>query len=152
VIEIRRRLAPAEAAAATVAGALCLSYERRQRTRQRVCLSSGEHALLMLPRGQPLRAGEHLLAGDGRVFEVIAQAERLLQVACGDAATLARVAWHLGNRHVPVEIRPGVLRLAPDHVLAAMLSGLGLAVEEIDAPFQPEPGAYAQGNAASTVE
>ena len=149
MIEIRRKLAPAEAAAAAGAasGALRLAFDRRRRSRQRVTLSSGEDALLILPRGEMLRGGDRLLAADGRLFEVQAAPEPVLHVECADAALLARAAYHLGNRHVPVEVGAGYLRLEPDHVLAAMLAGLGLSVVEIMAPFEPEAGAYAQAHA-----
>jgi urease accessory protein len=94
-----------------------------------------------------LRGGDLVVASDGRVVEVIAAAERLLHVECASATELARCAYHLGNRHVPVEVGEGFLRLAEDHVLEKMLAGLGAKLSHITAPFEPEAGAY-RANAA----
>jgi len=120
-----------------------LPFDLRQKSRQRVRLAGGEEVALMLPRGSILRGGDLLLASDGRMVEVIASPEPVLHVECSSAEGLARAAYHLGNRHVPVEVGSGYLRLASDHVLATMLKGLGAAVTEITAPFEPESGAYA---------
>jgi urease accessory protein len=143
MLELQTR-APAGAAGpeGPVAGRLVLSFERRQKLRQRALTDCGELALLRLPRGEPLRDGERLRALDGRIVQVVAAPERLMQVECADALALARAAYHLGNRHVPLEVQPGRLRLAPDHVLAAMLRGLGARVSELEAAFNPENGAY----------
>jgi len=150
MIEIRRKLPPSEhRRCVPVDGTLCLSFDRRQRSRQRVTLTSGEDALLILPRGELLRGGDRLLAGDGRVIEVAAEPEAVLHARCADPGLLARAAYHLGNRHVPVEIGEGYLRLAPDHVLAAMLAGLGVQLTELQAPFEPEAGAYARERVAA---
>jgi len=92
-----------------------------------------------------LRGGDLVQASDGRVIEVVAEPEALLHVTCGSPAALARAAYHLGNRHVPVQVGEGYLRLAADHVLEAMLKGLGATVTPINAPFEPEAGAYASG-------
>jgi urease accessory protein len=100
----------------------------------------------MLPRGEILRGGDLVVASDGRVFDVVAEPERVLDVTCASAADLARAAYHLGNRHVPVEVGEGYLRLAADHVLEEMLKGLGATVTSLDAPFEPEAGAYAGGH------
>ncbi len=88
------------------------------------------------------------MASDGRVVEVIAAAERVLHVECASGTELARCAYHLGNRHVPVEVGEGFLRLAEDHVLERMLAGLGAKLSHLTAPFEPEAGAY-HTNAAS---
>jgi len=125
-----------------VHGRLALPFERRQRTRQRVRLASGEEAAILLPRGEVMRGGDLLESSDGRVIEVVAEAERLLHVTCASATELARYAYHLGNRHAPVEVGDGWLRLALDHVLRDMLLGLGATVIEVEAPFEPEAGAY----------
>jgi len=144
MIEITRKLDPhGDAAKDPSSGMLRLSFEQRQKSRQRVTLTSGEEMLLTLPRGEVLRGGDRLLASDGRTIEVAAETERVLHVECAGAAALARAAYHLGNRHVRVEIGEGYLRLAPDHVLAAMLVRLGASVNELGAPFEPEGGAYA---------
>jgi urease accessory protein len=93
-----------------------------------------------------LRGGDRLLTDDGRVVRVVAAEEALMEARCGDAAALARCAFHLGNRHTPVEVREGALRFGADDVLAAMLRGLGATVEPLSAPFEPEAGAYAAGH------
>jgi urease accessory protein len=119
-----------------------LPFELRQKSRLRTHLDSGEDAWLMLARGEILRGGDLVIATDGRVVQVIAQAEQLLHVECDTPFALARAAYHLGNRHVPVELGEGYLRLAADHVLQQMLIGLGARVTALEAPFEPEAGAY----------
>ena len=122
---------------------LQLPFEQRQRSRLRARLNSGEEVALTLPRGEVLRGGDLLLASDGRIVQVIARPEKLLHVECGSQQALARVAYHLGNRHVAVQVGAGWLRLAADHVLEHMLEGLGARITPIEAPFEPEAGAYA---------
>ena len=133
MLEIRAR------GAGVAQGRLELPFELRQKSRLRARLDSGEEVALLLPRGEVLRGGDLLAASDGRVVEVVSQPEKLLHVECDD---LARVAYHLGNRHVPVEVGEGFLRIAQDHVLEKMLKGLGATVSSIEAPFEPEAGAY----------
>src|SRR6185436_10740847 len=115
----------------------------RQKSRLRTHVDGGEDAWLMLPRGEILRGGDLLVAADGRIVEVVSRPERLLHVECDTPEALARAAYHLGNRHVPVEVGEGYLRLAADHVLEQMLTGMGARVSAIEAPFEPEGGAYA---------
>jgi urease accessory protein len=129
-----------------IRGRLQLPFESRQKTRLRAKLDSGEEVALMLPRGEVLRGGDLVAASDGRVIEVIACAEKLLHVECPRPDDLARAAYHLGNRHVPVQVGDGYLRLAADHVLEKMLAGLGAKVTHIEAPFEPEAGAYAHAH------
>jgi len=136
VIENR---APASAVATE---RLLLPFDSRCKSRLRTQLESGEEAGLFLERGTVLRGGDKLLANDGRIVEVVAAPEALLEVRSGEALSLARAAYHLGNRHVAVELKPGLLRLARDHVLAELVRGLGLKVHEVEAPFEPEGGAY----------
>lgn len=126
---------------------LTLSFERRCKSRLRTRLVSGEECGLFLERGTVLRGGDKLLANNGVVVEVIAAPEALMQAASSDALQLARVAYHLGNRHVAVQILPGCLRFGHDHVLGDMVRGLGLPVSEVGAAFEPESGAY--GNSGS---
>lgn len=128
------------ARAATVS--LTLDFESRRRSRLRTRLDDGTEALLNLPRGTVLRNGDKLLATDGRVVEVIAAAQSVATVRTADPRLLARAAYHLGNRHVPVQIGEGWLSYACDHVLDEMVRGLGLAVVAETAPFEPEAGAY----------
>jgi urease accessory protein len=136
-------LAPCDA---TAAAHLALPFEMRSRSRYRATLDTGEAVGVLLPRGTVLRGGDRVRASDGRVVEVVAQPEALIEARCADARTLARAAYHLGNRHVPVEVGDGCLRLAPDHVLEAMLRGLGVDVAAVTAAFEPEAGAYAHGH------
>lgn len=127
---------------------LVLPFELRQKSRLRTTVKDGEEIGLFLDRGTVLRDGEFLQADDGRIVRVAAAAEDLLEVRCADAVTLTRAAYHLGNRHTPVQVGPGWLRLAADAVLADMLRGLGATVTTITAPFEPEGGAYAAGHHA----
>jgi urease accessory protein len=126
-----------------VAGRLELPFELRQKSRQRATLASGEEVALALPRGMVLRGGDWVVATDGRIIEVVARRERVLHVLCAHPDDLVRAAYHLGNRHVPVQVGAGWLRIAADHVLEEMLTGLGATVTPLDAPFEPEAGAYA---------
>ncbi len=128
---------------------LTLTFDERQRTRFEASLPSGERVGIALPRGTVLRDGDRLAGDDGTTIMVAAAPEALLEVHTADARELARCAYHLGNRHVAVEVGASVLRLAYDHVLRRMLEGLGVTVAEVLAPFQPEIGAYApHGHAA----
>ncbi|WP_029008071.1 urease accessory protein UreE [Azospirillum halopraeferens] len=127
------------------AGTVTLAYDDRFRRRVRLTDDAGGEFLLDLPRAQVLADGDGLELDGGGVLRVRAAPERLAEVHCHDATEFARVAWHLGNRHLPVEIAPGVLRLPWDHVIVDMLHGLGAHVHEVQAPFTPEQGAYAGG-------
>ena len=120
-----------------------LPFELRQKSRFRATLANGEEASVVLPRGEILRGGDRLATSDGRVVAVVAKPERLLHVECETAHALARAAYHLGNRHVPVQLGEGWLRIAADHVLERMLIGLAARVSAVEAPFEPEGGAYA---------
>ncbi|MCB1736200.1 MAG: urease accessory protein UreE [Gammaproteobacteria bacterium] len=120
---------------------LTLPLDQRVKSRLRVTLDDGRRAGVFLPRGAVLRDGD-LLKGEGLVVRVKAAAESVSTVRCDDALTLARAAYHLGNRHVALQIEPGLLRYQHDHVLDEMLCGLGLEPKVEQAPFQPEPGAY----------
>ncbi|MDB5864915.1 MAG: urease accessory protein UreE [Betaproteobacteria bacterium] len=120
-----------------------LPFDLRQKSRLRAKLENGEEVSLSLPRGDILRGGDLLATADGRAVEVVARAERLLHVECASSHALARAAYHLGNRHVAVQIGVGFLRIAADHVLERMLTGLGATVSAVEAPFEPEAGAYA---------
>lgn len=150
MIEIRKKLKLSSAAKAAyglqVKARLTLPFELRQKSRLRAKLDdSGEDVGLMLPRGEVLRGGDLVVASDGRIIEVKAQPEQVLHVTCSSAEDLARAAYHLGNRHVPVEVGEGYLRITADHVLEGMLNKLGATVESRDAPFEPESGAYGGG-------
>jgi urease accessory protein len=125
---------------------LVLPFELRQKSRLRTKLESGEEAALFLERGNVLRGGDRLMADDGRVVEVVAARERLLVVRAGNAKELARAAYHLGNRHIPVEVGADALKLEYDHVLEDMLHKLGVETSEQHGPFEPEAGAYGGGH------
>lgn len=147
MIEIKAKLRiPRSAYKVEVKGQLKLPFESRQKSRLRAQLVSGEEVGLMLPRGEVLRGGDLVTASDGRVIEVLAAPEKLLHVECASATDLAKAAYHLGNRHVPVQVGDGFLRLAADHVLEEMLKKLGAKVSHLEAPFEPEAGAYAGGH------
>jgi len=132
---------------ATATERLVLNFDARSKSRLRTRLASGEEVGLFLERGRVLRGGDRLLASDGRIIEVVAADEALLQARSADPLMLARAAYHLGNRHVAVQVgsdaHGGWLCFAADHVLRDMVAGLGLPVTEIVAPFEPEAGAYA---------
>lgn len=123
-----------------------LPFASRAKSRLRAKLKSGEEVGLFLERGSVLRGGDLLLGADGRIVEVVAAAESLMQATLADAIALARAAFHLGNRHVPVAVGSNWLRFESDHVLRGMLEGLGAQVDELRAPFEPEAGAYAPGH------
>ena len=118
--------------------------DAEQRYRRRVALAGegGTHFLLDLPHALALRAGDGLVLDDEHIVAVIAKPEPLVEVTAADANTLARLAWHLGNRHAEVEVIGGRLRLGRDHVLEDMLLNLGASIAFIEAPFEPERGAY----------
>jgi urease accessory protein len=144
MIEIATKLKPD--AIAEIGGQLKLPFDLRQKSRLRATLVSGEEVVLMLPRGEILRGGDRVQASDGRVIEIVSAPEKVLHVECATPAELARAAYHLGNRHVPVQVGTGFLRLAEDHVLEEMLRGLGATITPMEAPFEPEAGAYGGGH------
>ncbi|MBC3419623.1 urease accessory protein UreE [Pseudomonas wayambapalatensis] len=139
MIVLTRRVAEA----ASVSGTVTLDVDSRIKSRLRVTLDDGREAGLMLERGHLLRGGELLADADGlHVVQVLAAPERVSTVRCADPLLLARAAYHLGNRHVPLQIEAGLLRYQHDHVLDEMVRGLGLEVLIEQAPFEPEAGAY----------
>ena len=125
---------------------LQLDFDARTKSRLRTQLADGEEVGLFLPRGTILRGGDRLLAQDGRVVAVVSAPEDLLEARCANAEALARVAYHLGNRHVAVQVGAGWLRIQADHVLKTMLVGLGAEVSDLTVAFEPEAGAYAHGH------
>lgn len=131
---------------ATATEQLQLPFEQRCKSRLRTQLSSGEEVGLFLERGSILRGGDTLQGQDGRIVAVVAAPEQLLEARFATPEALARGAYHLGNRHVAVEVGDGWLRLATDHVLRDLLLGLGAQVCEMTAAFEPEAGAYAHGH------
>jgi urease accessory protein len=133
-----------EAAADTIV----LGFDDRHRRRLAMTGTRGLKFLLDLENAVALRGGDALVLEDGRLVEVVAAPEPLAEIRCSDPQHLVRVAWHLGNRHLPTQIMAKGLRIRRDHVIEAMVKGLGARVIEIEAPFDPEGGAYAGGHAA----
>lgn len=125
---------------------LTLPHFLRERSRQRVRLDSGREAGLLLPRGTVLRDGDLLLADDGTTVRVRAQAEPLSEVPFDTPLAMAKACFHLGNRHVPLEITDGRIRYNHDPVVDDMLRGMGFEVGALMAPFHPEAGAYHMPN------
>jgi urease accessory protein len=124
---------------------LCLPYDRRQHSRQRACLEGGEHIALMLPRGTVLRDGDLLRCEGGRLVRVRAAPECVSRVMSKNTLQLTRAAYHLGNRHIPSQLGAGFLAYLHDHVIDDMIRRLGLQVTVVNAPFEPEAGAYGHG-------
>jgi urease accessory protein len=123
-------------------GALTLDFEKRHR--RRICLKTdqGEDVLLNLPKAVAMAHGDALQLEDGRLLKIRAAAESIVEVRHQDPIQLTRLAWHLGNRHLPTEIHYQLLRIRPDHVIEGMLHGYGAELIKVQAPFQPEGGAY----------
>ena len=122
----------------------CVTLDAHGRHRRRIVLTGerGTTFMLDLPRATALRDGDGLLLDDGAMVRVAGNPEPLVEIAAADAHALARLAWHIGNRHVDVQIVGGRLRIRRDHVIEDMLRGLGAVLHPIEAPFDPEPGAY----------
>jgi urease accessory protein len=127
----------------TPADTVVLDFDNRHRRRMAMTGTRGLEFLLDLENAVALRGGDALVLDDGRLVEVVAAPEPLVEIRGADPHHLIRVAWHLGNRHLPTQIMPKGLRIRRDHVIEAMVQGLGARVIEIEAPFDPEGGAYA---------
>ena len=120
-----------------------LDWDSRQKSRFEAVDSQGRRIGVFLARGRIVRGGDVLVGEDGSLIVVTARPQPVLVVTAeGSPLGLLRAAYHLGNRHVPLEVKPGALQLEPDHVLAEMLRRMGLHVEEATAAFEPEAGAY----------
>lgn len=124
----------------------CVTLDAQDRHRRRVVLTGerGTSFLLDLPQAIALRDGDGLVLDDGGIVRVAGRPEPLVEIAAADPRELARLAWHIGNRHLDVQIVGGSLRIRRDHVIEDMLRGLGARVTPVEAPFDPEPGAYGQ--------
>jgi urease accessory protein len=134
------------------ADTIVLDFDDRHRRRMAMIGTRGLEFLLDLENAVALRGGDALVLDDGRLIEVVAAPEPLIEIRCNDPQHLVRVGWHLGNRHLPTQIMPKGLRIRRDHVIEAMVKGLGARVIEIEAPFDPEGGAYAGGGHAHAPE
>ena len=126
-----------------------LDWDVRQKSRFDTVASDERHVGVFLPRGSVVRGGDVLVTQDGSLLRVVAAPQPVLRItACPDhpaheqAFDLMRAAYHLGNRHVPIELKPDHLKIEPDHVLADMLRAMHLTVVEVREPFEPEAGAY----------
>jgi urease accessory protein len=124
-------------------GTVTLAYDDRHRRRLRLESDAGEAFLLDLPRAGVLEEGDGVALSDGSWFVVQAAPEALLEVTASSPELLIRLAWHIGNRHLPAQLEGARILIRHDHVIAAMLEGLGACLRRIDAPFTPERGAYA---------
>ncbi|WNK00863.1 urease accessory protein UreE [Thalassospiraceae bacterium LMO-JJ14] len=122
-----------------------LGYDDRYRRRMAMTGTGGLGFVLDMASASVLADGDALVLTDGRLVAVKAAAEPLLEITCADPVHLARVAWHLGNRHLPTEIDGTRILIREDHVIADMVRGLGADVKRVDAPFTPEGGAYSGG-------
>ena len=123
--------------------AVTLDFEARHRRRIRLTLDDGELILLNLPRAVAMSDGDGLQIEDGRWVRVQASKERLVEIRHPDPEQIVRLAWHLGNRHLPTDICGQLLRIRPDHVIEGMLRDMGADLRPVTVSFQPEGGAYA---------
>jgi urease accessory protein len=139
------KIVPAGIWHGTPADVVRLDYDRRTRRRMALVGSGGLSFLLDLTKAPVLRSGDGIRLEDGRIVRVEAAPERLLEITCADEHALARIAWHLGNRHLATEIGDRVIHIRDDHVIAEMVRGLGAAVRPVERPFNPEGGAYGHG-------
>ncbi len=121
---------------------ITLDETARHRRRIRMVSDGGIEFLLDLPAAQLLLHADGLQLDDGRIIEVRAAPEELYEVCATDPLHLLRIAWHMGNRHLPTQVMRDHIRIRRDHVIREMLEGLGALVNEIEAPFDPEGGAY----------
>ena len=139
------RVLPAGEWHGPAADTVVLDYDGRHRRRMAMEGKGGLGFLLDLGDAVPLRDGDGLALEDGRIIAVAAAPEPLAEIRAANAAELLRLAWHLGNRHLPTELRADCIRIRRDHVIEEMVEGLGGMIVRIDAPFDPEGGAYQGG-------
>jgi urease accessory protein len=142
-LDVRKR---EDAGAAPVVDRVTLASDDRHRRRLVMTGEAGTRFLLDLPQAMMLRDGDGLVLDDGSIVRVVGKPEPLVEIMAPDEATRLRIAWHIGNRHVDVQIVGDRLRIRRDHVLEAMLRGLGATLTALEAPFDPEQGAYAHGH------
>jgi len=128
------------------AGSLTLDFDARHRRRFRLTADQGDDVLLDLPEAVAMAEGDGLQLDDGRWLKVQAAPENIVEIRHKDPIQLIRLAWHLGNRHLPTEIRDHILLIRPDHVIEDMLRGLGADLRKVKSAFQPEGGAYGHGH------
>ena len=146
-------LPPGKWLGSTAVDHLILTYDERHRRRLRYVAAGGTTFLLDLPRAAVLRAGDGLRLEDGRIVSVEASPEQLVEVTAADAGALVKLAWHIGNRHLPAQLEPDRILIREDAVIVNMLRGLGAKVRPVLAAFTPETGAYdTSGSAAHQYE
>jgi urease accessory protein len=143
------KVVPAGHWSGTPADTVVLDFDARYRRRVTMTGVGGLEFLLDLAEATMLRGGDGLRLEDGRVVEVVAEPEPLAEIRAADPLALTRVAWHFGNRHLPTEITPKALRIRRDPVIEAMAEGLGARVIALEAPFNPEGGAYAKAESGA---
>ena len=141
-----RQILPAGTWSGDPVDTVLVDFDRRHRRRIVLPTTSGNELLLDLPQAARLRDGDGLALADGRIVRVAAQDEQLLEIHAHSPAELVRIAWHLGNRHLPVQLLGDRIRIRADHVIADMVHTLGGHAEATVAPFDPEGGAYAGGH------
>jgi len=133
-----------------------MDWDIRQKSRFEATDSAGRQLGIFLPRGTVARGGDVLVAHDGSLIKVCAAPQAVLKITCcpnhGTPFDLIRAAYHLGNRHVPIELKPDHLKIEPDHVLADLLRAMHLTVEEVNEAFEPESGAYASSGHAHGLD
>lgn len=129
-----------------VVAKVTLTHDQRDRGRLKLTSDTGEEVRVFLERGKPLLVGEYLKSVCGRHLQVEGAKEEVLEAGCDDWRIFARACYHLGNRHVRIEVGDRWLRIKPDHVLEEMLQLLGLETRQCEAVFMPESGAYAHGH------
>jgi urease accessory protein len=152
MIQVSKLIAQGQGLAPVLLKRAChleLDWDVRQKSRFDATDSAGRHLGVFLPRGTVVRGGDVLVAEDGSLVKVIAAPQAVLKIThCSNHGTpydLIRAAYHLGNRHVPIELKPDHLKIEPDHVLADLLRAMHLIVTPVDEAFEPENGAYASG-------
>ena len=129
-----------------------LDFDRRHRRRLVLSGEKGMEFLLDLPQAAALRHGDGLVLEDGRIIEIVAAKEPLAEITASNPAHLVRLAWHLGNRHLPTQLAGDRLLIRRDHVIEDMLASLGAILRHVEAPFDPEGGAYEHGGHAHAHE
>jgi len=139
-LDIKKREEPETAG---VIDRVVLAADDRHRRRLVMTGEAGTRFLLDLPHAAMLRDGDGLVLDDGSIVRVVGKPEPLIEIAAASEAARLALAWHLGNRHVEVQVMGDRLRIRRDHVLEAMLAGLGAQLIPLEAAFDPEPGAYA---------
>jgi urease accessory protein len=140
---------PAGSWSGSTSDSVLIDFDRRHRRRIVLQTEAGSDVLIDLPHAVRLRDGDGLALEDGQIIRVVAKPEPLLEIHAHGPAELVRIAWHLGNRHLPVQLLGDRIRIRADHVIADMVHQLGGHAHAIEAPFDPEGGAYAGGHSHS---